>query len=86
MWKKVNKEQIKDYPVGTKVLVSGEFGGDQECVLERHWFEGDYGFMTDRNIYTRTILGSPIDDEPYPVFPDSAWNIHTVSVWTEEVH
>lgn len=84
MYKQITKEEIKDYPVGTKVLVSGEYGGDQECVIEGHWFEGDDGFLTDRDIYTRTRMGSPVDDAPHNVFTHSSWDNHTVSVWVED--
>lgn len=83
MWEQITREQIKDYPVGTKVLVSGEHGGDQECTITSHWSEGDDGFMVDRNIFTRTMMGSPVDDIPCGIFTHSSWDNHTVSVWVE---
>jgi len=97
MYKQITKEQIKDYPVGTKVLVSGEVGGDQECVITDHYPGQDCGFNVDVAIYTNSsgptmdllnaLFGGTqeeVDAKPSHVFPNASWEHHTVSVWVDK--
>ena len=77
MWKQITKEQIKDYPIGTKVRI----GDRQETVIASHYGRGDYAFDTeDRLFYWDSGF------EPYPyVFGETfGWSNHKVEVWEEE--
>lgn len=66
MWVKISKEQIKDYPVGTKVRVNGV----DEAVITFHWPELDYGFNVD----------PPVAPWGINIFSNSEWENHTVEV------
>lgn len=46
MWKQITKEQIKDYPVGTKVRING-----QETCIEKHEGGCSCGFHTADAVY-----------------------------------
>lgn len=71
MWKQINKEQIKDYPVGTKVRIDGK----QETEISKHYGEGDYGFnVTD---------SFPDCMYYHNTFANSYWSFYSVEIWVE---
>lgn len=73
MWKQITKDQIKDYPVGTKVRIDG-----QETCIRAHGL--DVGFYTTDLVYYSDIL----EEDSY-VFSHKDWDRgFTVEVWEEE--
>lgn len=77
MWKQITKEQIKDYPVGTKVRI----GGRQETSIKSHYSEGDFAFNTEDALFFWDV-----DIVPFPrVFGAiQGWSNYKVEVWEEE--
>jgi hypothetical protein len=75
MWKKITKDQIKDYPAGTKVRING-----QETCIEKHEGGCSCGFHTADAVYHAGVW-----DSKYFMFSHRDWGRgYTVEVWEED--
>lgn len=69
MWKRIDKEQIKQVNIGDKIRVNGV-----ETTLARHYSDCDFGFDTEDVI--------PYGNGYFDTFGSNRWN-NVVEVWAD---